>query len=361
MEDSKIPSWNDRNEEIKRYRFKSSFGWMHLVIARRKEDGVKFLRLKRYMNWFSIPSEKYLSAIYKILDKGALELNWIKDSDISLKEENINNNDANSSNSEIGLPEDLIEFIESNPKSVENILNLIIANSKEVNNITDLVDLLSKFLNKSNQLYISESKKLLSVIANSDNTTVSKLNSFLKSYNLKQVTEIYELVSKRLNEIELFEQLILDDKTYEIKGDGSIHRTLENNLWLLDEKYWLVQSNKSLRKLIGDDILKKDKSHSSKRPDFVCSDFQNKLIIVEIKRPSIELKEEELSQIELYARIAKKHTNKKIIDCYLIGNKISDEVKDILEFRRGIKIMTYSDLLSDCKFRYKEYLKVIEK
>lgn len=69
--------WEDRNDIIKTIKFHDkTFGWMHLVLGKRKKDGELVLRLKKFRNWFSIPSEKYLVLVQKMLEKGANELGW---------------------------------------------------------------------------------------------------------------------------------------------------------------------------------------------------------------------------------------------------------------------------------------------
>ena len=67
----------------------------------------------------------------------------------------------------------------------------------------------------------------------------------------------------------------------------------------------LLPSNKSLRDFIGESMEKEDKKYNKKRPDFVCVDHDNKTIILEIKRPSVELKKEEIDQAVLYLRMIK--------------------------------------------------------
>jgi len=133
-------------------------------------------------------------------------------------------------------------------------------------------------------------------------------------------------------------------------------------MWLVDENYWISQSNKSLRNFIGEEIIKNHKEFSQKRPDFACVNHERKLIILEIKRPSIELTKKELDQAELYQRLIKyyKSHEYRSIEVYLIGNKLSGEALEVVELRKGITIKTYDDLLENCRKRYKKYLDIIE-
>lgn len=128
---------------------------------------------------------------------------------------------------------------------------------------------------------------------------MNELSDFMDKWNLLQVTSLLSILKARLETIATFEKMIHNDKIYELKGDKSIHRTLEKSMWILDDKYWIAQSNKSLREFIGKELSKIDKKHQKKRPDFVCVNSSGRIVLVEIKRPSLELKEEEVNQAEL--------------------------------------------------------------
>ncbi len=208
-----------------------------------------------------------------------------------------------------------------------------------------------------------EVRELLRKIPKDKTSTkgLEELGDFMDKWNLHQITSLLSIVKSRLQTIATFEQMIHDDSTYEIKGDKSIHRVLEKSMWLVDDKYWIVSSNKSLREFIGKELENKDKQYAKKRPDFVCVNHGDRIIILEIKRPSIELKKEEMDQAELYLRLIKKYkAEKKSVEVILIGNKISEEAVDISEIRTAIKIQTYQDFLEKCRARYEQYLKVVE-
>jgi|GEM_PF-2799558 len=77
IEPKEESGWEDRHDVIKTIKFHDkNLGWMHLVLGKRKNDGELVLRLKRFRNWFSIPSEKYLALVQKMLERGANELGW---------------------------------------------------------------------------------------------------------------------------------------------------------------------------------------------------------------------------------------------------------------------------------------------
>jgi hypothetical protein len=183
----------------------------------------------------------------------------------------------------------------------------------------------------------------------------------LQGWSLQAVTNVAQQVRSRLDTIKLFEQQIQDERTYEIRGDDSIHRILERSMWLVDERYWILHSNTPLRKFIGDDIPKKDKKYKNLRPDFVCGNIGKKLVILELKRPSHILEVEDLNQTELYVVLAEDHSNFTDYEAYLVGNKKSDELTRTLKHRSSkFKTLTYSDLLQGTKQKYETFLETIE-
>lgn len=187
------------------------------------------------------------------------------------------------------------------------------------------------------------------------------MSELLKTWSLKQITSISNQVIERVRTLELFKDRVLDDRTYEIRGDDSIHRILERAMWIIDERYWLLHSNVTLRKIVGDEVVKANKGNEKKRPDFVCGSVGEKLIIVELKRPSHPLEIDDLNQLENYLSIIEQKHSGKTFECYLIGKTISAELERKKKYRGSqFKVRTFSDLIDDTEKRYKEYLQALD-
>jgi hypothetical protein len=190
---------------------------------------------------------------------------------------------------------------------------------------------------------------------------LTELADLMGEMNLLQLTSLLSVLRTRLQTIEAFEELIHDETTYELKEAKSIHRTLERSMWLLNDEYWIAQSNRSLRTFIGKE-LRKDKSYERKRPDFACVDSAGRTILVEIKRPSLELGKKEIDQAELYLRIVKKYTGSKgrRTSIFLIGNTISGEARELADMRGYPALQTYQEMVENARRRYQEYLRIVE-
>ncbi|HUT57843.1 MAG TPA: hypothetical protein VNA25_08335 [Phycisphaerae bacterium] len=135
-------------------------------------------------------------------------------------------------------------------------------------------------------------------------------------------------------------------------------------MWLVDERYWLLQSNATLRTFIGDEMARADKKRfGKKRPDFACGMVGQKLIMVELKRPAHELVIDDLNQLETYVTISEQYTSSSFrsYEAYLIGNKKSEDLTRRMKHRSSsFKVRTYTDLVIDTEHRYRNFLKTLD-
>lgn len=188
------------------------------------------------------------------------------------------------------------------------------------------------------------------------------LDLLLQGWSLNVITNVAQQVRSRLETITLFEKQIQDVRTFEIYGDNSIHRILERAMWLVDEHYWLLHSNKTLRHSIGEEMEKRDrKRYGGKRPDFVCGTVGEKLVLLELKRPSHTLNVDDLNQLETYLTIAEKYSSFRTSRAYLVGMRMEDELKRRLKYRSGFDVLFYSDIINATQQRYREYLKELDR
>ena len=138
----------------------------------------------------------------------------------------------------------------------------------------------------------------------------------------------------------------------------AIHNQLAEALWILDDRYWLLSSNKPLQNLMGETYETKKRK---KRPDFICADFEKTLVIVEIKRPSLKVERKHIDQLEEYIIMASDFQDYDEKIGYLIAKKISTELKRLLKHRPLIKFKSYTQVVKECRTRYKQYLDAVEK
>ncbi|MBK8291560.1 MAG: hypothetical protein IPK96_12120 [Flammeovirgaceae bacterium] len=251
------------------------------------------------------------------------------------------------------------------PELVRKVLQQLDVTKWEESSYSDIADILkeiSELLSKTDAGFRQAFVDVAQHLPKQGARAVEDLAELLKSWSLKQLTCISSQVIERIQTLELFKNRILDDKTYEIRGDDSIHRILERAMWIIDERYWLMHSNETLRKIVGDDVVKKNKGNEKKRPDFVCGSVGDKLIIVELKRPSHSLEIEDLNQLENYLSIIEQKYTGKSFECYLVGKTINTELERKKKYRGSqFKVKTFIDLIDDTEKRYKDFYKTLGK
>jgi hypothetical protein len=222
-----------------------------------------------------------------------------------------------------------------------------------------LVERIARQERKHGRPFLDAYRALIERLPAEGGEALAKLDRLLESWSLHQITQVVAQIRGRLETIALFEKLVLDDKTYEIKGDRSIHRVLESALWLVDERYWLMSSNRTLRTLIGRAIQKERRGEMARRPDFACAQLPDQGVIIEIKRPKHRLTLADLNQAERYLVLAEEHTRAISWSATLIGQRMSADVQRTAKYRTAVLIRTFADLLEDARHRYEDYLRIV--
>lgn len=255
-------------------------------------------------------------------------------------------------------------LVKDYPDIIRKVFKKIDVDKWEESSYSEIVEILkeiSELLAKTDSSFRKAFSDVVLHLPKENKRAIEDLAELLKKWSLKQITSVTNQVIERIQTLELFKDRILDDKTYEIRGDDSIHRILERAMWIIDERYWLLHSNETLRKIVGDEIVKSNKGNEKKRPDFVCGSIGDKIIIVELKRPSHSLDIEDMNQLENYLSIIEKKYSKSSFECYLIGKTISDELERKKKYRSSqFKVRTFADLIDDTEKRYKEYLESLD-
>lgn len=303
---------------------------------------------------FHINTSEQWEKIKEIIDqKLARFLNWKTKKEI-LKEIEVHEKEERQSSQKVKA------LTKNYPTFIRKVLKEIDFSKIADTDHQDIVDIMNDLIEtvtQTDQSFRSAFRKVIRELPKQTNQAVEDLSELLKTWSLKQVTAISYQVIERLETLKLFKERVLDDKTYEIRGDNSIHRILERAMWIVDERYWLLHSNETLRKIVEKELPKKDKKYKDKRPDFVCGTVGDKLIIIELKRPSHTLEIEDLNQLETYLSIIEEHDAISSFEAYLVGRKVSDELRRRIKYRGSqFKIRTFSQLIDDTEKRYSDYL-----
>jgi hypothetical protein len=264
----------------------------------------------------------------------------------------------------------------------------------KVSQETDLLELISKYPDLLSQipkdiniLELPEDqkeslKKLLSVGGEIANSVINKLAEqpikdieefikLLEELKLSTINSLVTHVTSRINFINMFETVIHDNNSYERRGPGSVHNLLKANMWIVDRNYSILHDDTTLKTIIaeqwGKEINPIDPAET--RPDFLCmsdpfseSRGQTKLVILEIKKPTVKIKFAHMEQVMKYKTVLQKYSGKKIDDykCYMIGREIDPDFAANDFSSSGFVCKTYTDFISEARVFYQEYLKIVE-
>lgn len=179
--------------------------------------------------------------------------------------------------------------------------------------------------------------------------------NLLRKTTISKIARTINLIENRFKVVELLKTLVFDLKTFTNERDH-IQKAVEENYWLFGEQYHLVSANEGFEKMLSRYITllnngstgkgKKAKVNSedkNRRPDIFLSrkhsvpdilDDQLEMeenVIVELKRPTVNITKTVLRQIEDYLDIIinEDHFNsqKRFWKFYVVSNKIDQPVK----------------------------------
>ncbi len=196
---------------------------------------------------------------------------------------------------------------------------------------------------------------MLKKLSEAEEKDITGFASLLNDLRIGQISSIAELVKKKISIIKLLQILLKDKKTKE----QEIHKLLENNLWLLDNNYDLVKSNKPLSEFLAQKLG--IDSELGKRPDLILKIFlqdERHIVLVELKRPNIRLNTKHVGQVLGYKGIIQNHNpNLKVVDTFLIGFDLDPNMPKDLQ---DIKIELLENIINRKRSEFNEFLSILE-
>jgi len=191
---------------------------------------------------------------------------------------------------------------------------------------------------------------------------MQKLIKLLGEYDLPQLTSVASIITDRLQRLRVFGVQIQNEKAYEITGPNSIHNQLANALWILDDSYWLLHSNEPLTHLLNKEY-KLATEDERLRPDFICANDKDNLVIIEIKKPSQKVRRKDINQLQDYLVAVDRFYQPKFKSKqgFLIAKGISLHHQQVIDMIESIQFKSYNRLVQDCKRRYQEYIDALQR
>jgi len=139
---------------------------------------------------------------------------------------------------------------------------------------------------------------------------LSALNGILKTARIAELAGFGKIADDRIKVIGRVEELKDNPKTLE----AAFQSLIEEAPWLIDPQWSPISANQTFSTLktefekyykrhTGEELVLETFTDSDKRADFVLSNQDNRLEIIEIKRPHHSLKNEEMVRINQYVEL----------------------------------------------------------
>jgi hypothetical protein len=170
----------------------------------------------------------------------------------------------------------------------------------------------------------------------------------LGEWGVAQMFEMSNFIAARLEAIAELERLTTKIKSLELK---EIHPVLENNLWLVDERYELWSSNEQLQTFL-ERALKAHRTGDTERPDFIVRGQRKQYVVIELKAGNSELTNASLTQILDYISTLKRRAPQARFDGIMIGGAVDTASPALTTGDSRVELRTYAEVLDDARYRY---------
>lgn len=199
---------------------------------------------------------------------------------------------------------------------------------------------------------------------------IAEFVEILKNVRLATVNALVTSITSKLAFIKKFEKVVLDETSYERRGPDSVHNLLSANPWIVDRNFVVLHSDETLNNILAAESGEVLQNSDGKiRPDFVClveetnGPGNEKMVIIEIKRPGIKISMKHVAQVLGYKVILQQKSGTTIKDyqVYLIGSDIEPTLLQNPLTASGVHTLTYTDFISGARKFYSEYLDIVQK
>jgi len=181
----------------------------------------------------------------------------------------------------------------------------------------------------------------------------------LEDWSFIEAKEMAKLSDGRINTINQFEKYI-NDNASETKV---MQKFLENFPWILDPRMTSFEREVTYSGWLKEHFPEEKLEGSNKRIDFLCSNNNGIVHIIELKRPKIKIGSDELNQCTQYKEYIEQRCPDTVTEVKTIliseNHNYAPGVKtqvDALTDRGNFEIKSYSDLLSTARQYHKEFI-----
>ena len=210
-------------------------------------------------------------------------------------------------------------------------------------------------------LYKFESFQLYIENLKAENLTVDEVEKITSDWEYIEAKELAKVAVGRIKAIEQFEKYVNGNES----ESKVIQPFLEKFPWILDPRITTFEREKTYSKILKEKFPDEKLEGSNRRIDFLCNLVNGELIIIELKRPNIKIKSEEINQALDYKVFVQKHYKLDKVTTFLMSDRYDMDSRDritasALEDSGELFIRSYSDLLRDAKKFNQEFINKYE-
>lgn len=241
--------------------------------------------------------------------------------------------------------------------SIKKVKDTLLTNSTEIDDIESIKRVLDNLKNlykfESFQSYIENLKE--------ENLTVDEVEKITSDWEYIEAKELAKVAVGRIKAIEQFEKYVNGNES----ESKVIQPFLEKFPWILDPRITTFEREKTYNSILKSKFPDETLEGSNRRIDFLCNLVNGELIIIELKRPNIKIKTEEINQALDYKIFVQKHYKLDKVTTFLMSDRydmdpIVRTTANSLEQSGDLFIRSYSDLLRDAKKFNQEFINKYE-
>ena len=241
--------------------------------------------------------------------------------------------------------------------SIKKVKDTLLTNSTE----TDDIESIRRVLDNLKNLYKFESFQSYIENLKEENLTVDEVEKITSDWEYIEAKELAKVAVGRIKAIEQFEKYVNGNES----ESKVIQPFLQKFPWILDPRITTFEREKTYSDILKDNFSDEKLEGSNRRIDFLCNLVNGELIIIELKRPNIKIRLEEITQALDYKIFVQKHYKLDKVTTFLMSDRYDMDPTvrtnaNALEQSGDLFIRSYSDLLRDAKKFNQEFINKYE-
>lgn len=258
------------------------------------------------------------------------------------------------------IPKDFYDEMSGPDVSIlKKVEKQLIANLPAHGDAEQAVSLLSSF----KQQFKFESFKDYVHSMHETDLTIENMERLSNDWESIEINEMAKLALGRIKTIQKFEDFI--------NGNASetkvIQPFLEKFPWILEPRMSTFDREVTFNKILKANFPDEELNESNRRIDFLCSNVNGDVVIIELKRPAIKLSMKEIMQARKYEMflLDKRKEEIKSVQTFLISDRydMDEEARDMYESHKTsgkLFIKTYTELIDQAKRYHKHFIELQE-